>query len=176
MFLNFWELQMAKRKRDLSVRELVMLEAGYRCAVPTCRALTPLDIHHIEEHAKGGSDEAGNLICLCCNCHNRYHREKIPSEQAMKVYKIRLQELSRAVDREDIDLLLMLCDGLDSLAVSGDKISEIAALFNAGYIQASDSSQGCIQSNMPQPAPYYIIRLTARGREFVETWKRGELL
>lgn len=165
---------MAKRRRDLSVRELVMLEAGYRCAVPTCRALTPLDVHHIDEHAKGGSDEAGNLICLCCNCHNRYHREKIPSQQVMKVYKIRLQELSRAVDREDIDLLLLLYEEMDSISVSGDKIAELAALFNAGYLEARDSSKGCFQSNTPQPAPHYAINLTARGREFVADWKNGE--
>lgn len=167
---------MAKRRRDLSVRELVMLEAGYRCSVPTCRALTPLDVHHIDEHAKGGSDEASNLICLCCNCHNRYHREKIPSQQGMKVYKIRLQELSRAVDPDNIDLLLMLDDKLPTLAVSGDTVAKVAALLNTGYVQADyHSGQGQIVTNVgAHPAPHYRLKLTERGREFVADWKNGE--
>lgn len=48
-----------------------MLEAGYRCAVPTCRTVEPLDIHHIVDYAKVKTHEFDNMIVLCANCHRR---------------------------------------------------------------------------------------------------------
>ena len=45
------------------VRE-VLIEAGYRCAVPTCRTILALDLHHIEEVKDGGPNEPSNLLAL----------------------------------------------------------------------------------------------------------------
>ncbi|MFQ6397728.1 HNH endonuclease signature motif containing protein [Nocardia sp. KC 131] len=42
-------------------REL-MLESGYRCAVPTCRTVEPLDIEHIDEYATVKKHEFSNMI------------------------------------------------------------------------------------------------------------------
>lgn len=47
----------------------LMIEAGYRCAVPTCRAVAPLEIEHIEDYAKVQKHEFSNMIVLCRNCH-----------------------------------------------------------------------------------------------------------
>lgn len=47
----------------------LMLEAGYRCAVPTCRVVGPLEIEHIEDYAKVQKHEFHNMIVLCRNCH-----------------------------------------------------------------------------------------------------------
>ncbi|WP_084501523.1 HNH endonuclease signature motif containing protein [Nocardia xishanensis] len=52
------------------VRDL-MIEAGYRCAVPTCRTVEPLDIEHIEDYAVVRKHEFSNMIVLCTNCHRR---------------------------------------------------------------------------------------------------------
>lgn len=47
----------------------VMLEAGYRCAVPACRTALAVEIHHIDDYAKVRTHEFANLIALCANCH-----------------------------------------------------------------------------------------------------------
>jgi hypothetical protein len=49
-------------------REL-MLEAGYRCSIPTCRATGPLEIDHIIEYSEVKEHEFSNMIVLCRNCH-----------------------------------------------------------------------------------------------------------
>jgi hypothetical protein len=46
-----------------------MIESGYRCAVPTCRAVAPLDIDHNDDYAKVKKHEFSNMIVLCKNCH-----------------------------------------------------------------------------------------------------------
>ena len=52
-------------ERDLFV------EAGYRCAVPTCRAFAPLQIDHIEDWSRVREHRFENMIVLCANCHGR---------------------------------------------------------------------------------------------------------
>ena len=44
------------RERDklpVNTRVMVLAEAGYRCAVPTCRNILALDMHHIWEVSGG---------------------------------------------------------------------------------------------------------------------------
>ena len=43
-----------RRNLALKTRTLVLTEAGYRCAVPTCRGILALDLHHIWEVVAGG--------------------------------------------------------------------------------------------------------------------------
>lgn len=47
----------------------LMIEAGYRCALPTCRTVFPLEIEHIEDYARVQKHEFSNMIVLCANCH-----------------------------------------------------------------------------------------------------------
>lgn len=71
---------------SLKTRVLVLTEAGYRCAVPTCRNILALDMHHIWEVSAGGSDDPSNLIALCPTCHALYHRGTISAE-SIYIYK-----------------------------------------------------------------------------------------
>ena len=41
------------------------------CAV--CGSMDRLETHHIVHQAAGGSDAAGNLVCLCAKCHDDHH-------------------------------------------------------------------------------------------------------
>lgn len=34
------------------------------------------DVHHIQSLAKGGSDLMENMLCLCPNCHRRFHTQE----------------------------------------------------------------------------------------------------
>lgn len=130
-----------------------MTEAGHRCTVPSCRALTDLDAYSLEE---------AGLVCLCARCHDRYQHEGTPSPEVMGFYKVRIQDLGRALPRESIDLFCYLSK-LEWLAVSGDKVVEAAALLNAGYLYADYKN-----------APQYRLRLTHKGRQFMDAWLAGQ--
>jgi hypothetical protein len=47
-----------------------LIEAGHRCAIPTCRA-HPVEIDHIDDWAKVQEHRFENLIALCPTCHAR---------------------------------------------------------------------------------------------------------
>jgi hypothetical protein len=38
---------------------------------PGCSSRSNLEVHHVEYHSYGGSDEDGNLVCLCAFHHLR---------------------------------------------------------------------------------------------------------
>ncbi|MEW2510425.1 HNH endonuclease signature motif containing protein [Streptomyces sp. NPDC046870] len=83
-------------KRPAIPRELrrrVLIEAGHRCAIPTCRA-TPVEIAHITPWAKVKKHEFKNLIALCPTCHTRFDDPHNPLDRkAMRQYKANLNPL-----------------------------------------------------------------------------------
>src|SRR5579864_5139251 len=66
----------------------VLMEAGHRCAIPTCRS-TPVEIAHIVPWAKVREHAFENLIALCPTCHARYDNGQI-DRLSMKGYKANL--------------------------------------------------------------------------------------
>jgi HNH endonuclease len=73
----------------------VLVEAGHRCAIPTCRATTT-EIAHIDPWAKVREHTFDNLIVLCPTCHARYDKGEI-DRQSMLMYKRDLQRASQPV-------------------------------------------------------------------------------
>jgi hypothetical protein len=55
----------------------MMVKCGRRCCI--CRRFRPtkLQVHHIIERAKGGSNDEDNLIVSCMTCHSDVHT-KVP--------------------------------------------------------------------------------------------------
>jgi hypothetical protein len=85
----------SRRSLPVATRRAVLAEAGYRCAVPTCRSIIALDLHHIEDLQEGGGDEVSNLIALCPTCHALYTRGTI-TRDAIQLWKRRLVALNHA--------------------------------------------------------------------------------
>lgn len=78
---------MASRpKIPAALQRALKEEAGYRCAVPTCRAIGPFDFEHIEPWAKVKRHEEHNIVLLCVSCHARVTRGEI-DKNAIKAYK-----------------------------------------------------------------------------------------
>jgi hypothetical protein len=80
-----------------SVRDAILREAGYRCAVPTCNIILAIDLHHIVEVGEGGGNEPSNLLALCPTCHALYHRGTISGESIRK-WKARLVAMNNIID------------------------------------------------------------------------------
>ncbi|CQD21584.1 HNH endonuclease [Mycolicibacterium conceptionense] len=72
-----------------------MIEAGYRCAVPTCRTVAPLEIEHIDDYAKVGKHEFANMIVLCANCHRmKGSGPRQLDRKALKIIKANLATIN----------------------------------------------------------------------------------
>lgn len=70
------------------IRRAVLVEAGHRCAIPTCKHPT-VDVHHIVPWETRQSHDFDNLIALCPNCHSRADSGEI-DRKALRLYKSRL--------------------------------------------------------------------------------------
>ncbi len=156
-----------------NIRREVLTEAGYRCAVPTCRTILALDLHHILKVSEGGPNTADNLIALCPTCHALHHRKEIPQE-ALRVWKGMLVTLNRAFDKDAMDLLLFLSMDDIPQVYSSDGVLKFANLIAAGLV--SSRFVGSVKASM---LPLYVaasvgLCLTERGRLVVEAWKAGD--
>jgi hypothetical protein len=165
------EAKSQPRERDnlpLKTRVIVLTESGYRCAVPTCRNILALDMHHIWEVSAGGGDAPSNLIALCPTCHALYHRGTIKQE-SIYVYKAMLVAITRAFDVEAIDQLLFLesCNK-DFLVVSGDGALHFGRLIAAGLASIDQ------KANNNWQLVTYALNITDKGRLLVHAWKQGD--
>jgi hypothetical protein len=110
------------------VRRL-LIEAGHRCAIPTCRAIGPLEIEHIEDWAKVRRHDFENMIVLCANCHGRKgNRRGEIDGKSLRQYKAKLALLNSSysdVERRMLETFAQQFALLrPSLARSfGDKLS-----------------------------------------------------
>lgn len=155
------------------IRRAVLIEAGYRCAVPTCRGLLVLDLHHLVPVRDGGENAAGNLLALCPTCHAMHERGKIDPE-AVRSWKAMLVSLNAAFDRVSIDLLLLLRDiksnGQEALAVSGDGVGRYASLIFSGF--AEYRSKGGLRGGLHEDR--FEVRISEKGLRLLEAWFSGD--
>lgn len=70
------------------IKRDVLVEAGHRCAIPTCR-YTQVELHHIIPWEICKRHDFDNLIALCPNCHRRADVGEI-DRKALRIYKARL--------------------------------------------------------------------------------------
>lgn len=155
----------------LAVRLEVLVEAGYRCAVPACRTILAIDLHHLEQVAAGGKDTADNLLALCPTCHGLHHRGTIPVE-ALVVWKGLLVSLNEGVGKEARELLLFLDLKIESIYFKSDAILKMAGLIVSGLVSVSPVG-GTGPGNSFVYENYQIV-LTTKGRSLVTAWKAGD--
>jgi len=149
-----------------SLKREVLAEAGYRCAVPTCRTILAIDLHHIVEVQEGGGNELSNLLALCPTCHALYTRETI-SRDAINVWKTILVALNHAFDKESISNLLFLKKTItNEIAVSGDGVLKFSHLIASGLA----TYQLLVQNG---PFFTYVVRLTDKGNRIIDAWFTG---
>jgi len=67
--------QRAKPTIPPRVRREVLARDGHRCRAPGCGRTHFLEVHHRTPRARGGTNDAANLVTLCAACH-RLHHEK----------------------------------------------------------------------------------------------------
>lgn len=159
---------LSEKRKPLStvLKREALTEAGYRCAVPTCRNILALDLHHIVAVEESGPNTLSNLLVLCPTCHALYTRGIIPQE-AIHAWKQIVVALGHAFDAETISLLLFLKHPkAKDVLVSGDGLLRFTSLI------ASDLALPHLAWRLG-PWQFFVIRLTAKGLRLLDAWCSG---
>lgn len=108
------------------LKRQVLVEAGHRCAIPTCKQ-TEIDIHHIVPWETCKEHAFDNLIALCPNCHRRVHNGDI-DRKSLVTYKRSLSQTVHhgivtsgtvTLDRAEGELHVLTAGGNFTITTSG---------------------------------------------------------
>ncbi len=155
----------------------VKVEAGHRCAIPTCRQ-TPVVIAHIVPYAKVLEHKFENLIALCPTCHSKYDITKEIDRKSMMIYKANLTVInSRYGDLEKRVLekfasnpgtkFIELPDFFEILLKHMIDDSLLVSVRPSGRISVG-SEDDDEEGGVVLTANRYFI--TPKGRDFVTRW------
>ena len=160
------------------IKRAVLVEAGHRCAIPTCRSTTT-EIAHIVPWAKTKDNSFENLIALCPNCHTRYDQKKEIDQTSVQMYKQNLGILNNRygeVERRLFEALAKSEDRVFVLGAAGDLM--VANAVRDGFFldkqidgmsYLADSPSG-IRKMFPLTFTYWV---TDKGVEFIKRYASG---
>lgn len=145
----------------------MLVEAGHRCAIHTCRQV-PVELAHITPWSKCREHTFGNLIALCPTYHTRFDREDI-DRQAMMTYKHKLRMLAGPFSIFEHRLLMALAQRpeRDGIWLLADLELLFADLLANGYLV--DTGQGKPLDNAGEVLRK-MYQLTSKGREYLESF------
>ncbi|MBX9728744.1 MAG: HNH endonuclease [Sphingopyxis sp.] len=151
----------------------IYVEAGHRCAIPTCRYITT-EIHHIIPWATCKAHEYDNLIALCPNCHNRADRGEI-DRKALRLYKLNLRFAHDKFSQLEMDVLFDLYHSSPRHRIPWIPFMLILLkrLTDAGYINVIAATSGFFVGEIKSSPD--VIEITDTGRSFVEEMGLHEL-
>ena len=149
------------------VRRRVLVEAGHRCAIPTCRHIE-VDIHHIIPWKECQAHTYENLIALCPNCHRRADREEI-DRKSLRIYKANLRYTHDKFSQLEVDILFELYAAPEGHVLQWPSFMMllIKRLLDSNYIDVKAEKMGVYISGMKTNPDY--ISLTQKGREYVNS-------
>jgi hypothetical protein len=151
-------------------KRLVLVEAGHRCAIPTCRHPTT-EIAHIVPMSQNHDDSFENLIALCPNCHTQYQKTEI-DRQSIRVYKRNLGILnSRYSDfeRRVFDQIAQT-DQRSFIVEAGFEVLVLRAVTD-GLMKRVELAPVAVQRGEPTRHNYEV---TDAGVNFVGRYIQGE--
>jgi hypothetical protein len=148
------------------LRRRVLVEAGHRCAIPTCRYIE-VDVHHITPWTNCQNHEYENLIALCPNCHRRAGRGEI-DRKSLHIYKANLRFAHDKFSQFEVDVLF------EAYRAEGNFVPLpaysrllVKRLLDAEYIALSQDGTVARISGF-QFTPEKVV-ITTKGRQFVAT-------
>jgi hypothetical protein len=147
-------------------KRLALVEAGHRCAIPTCRHPTT-EIAHIVPESQSHDDSFANLIALCPKC-----QKKEIGAQSIRMYKHNLEILnSRYSDfeRRVFDQIAET-DRRSFIVEAGLEISLLHAV-NDGLLKRVELAPVANQWGEPSQHKYEV---TYEGLDFIHRYVCGE--
>jgi hypothetical protein len=156
----------------------VLVEAGHRCAIPTCRTTTT-EIAHIEPWAKSQDNSFENLIALCPTCHTRFDQKKEIDTKSIRIYKQNLAILNNRYgdfERRVFEFVARTKTRIFVVGAGGDLLLANAAKDGLVRLTPShafglDVTIGDGQKlNFPMS---FVCEVTELGLQFVERYTQG---
>ena len=156
-----------RRAIPAKIKRRILVEAGHRCAIPTCRHIE-VEVHHIVPWAKCKEHKYPNLIALCPNCHSRADREEIDRE-SLRLYKANLRFAHDKFSQLEIDVLFEA-----NAYQPGESIPWlpfmrllIKRILDAEYVKLSQRTTGTVFINGTLFSPD-VLSITDKGRQFIQ--------
>lgn len=163
MKLGKKELKMNNREHiPAELKRKILVEAGHRCAIPSCRFPT-IEIAHIEPYEKVKEHKYENLIALCPNCHTRADKGEI-DKKSLRIYKKILQRLTDKYDRFELNVLSELQNGRNVI-MAGNMLLLIKNLLDESFVNVIGG--GVIIEGIPSNVK---VSLTQKGNQFIQEW------
>ncbi|GAA0969736.1 HNH endonuclease [Acrocarpospora macrocephala] len=168
----------AQLKRDL------LVEAGHRCAIPTCRAAAPLEFEHIDDWERVKKHEFANMIVLCANCHGR--KGNGPGQidrKALRQYKANLALLNSRYGDLERRILVYFAKVRDNDHILLPPLMHLLVMYlvEDGLLAhkpelnlTQQASVGGVFSIDLSATDTYV--LTSEGRAFVDRWVAAQPL
>ena len=147
------------------LRRRVLVEAGHRCAIPTCRHID-VDVHHIIPWAECRVHEYENLIALCPNCHRRAGKGEI-DRKSIRLYKLNLRFSHDKFSQLEMDVLFEMASLPDGQTIHWPPFNKILLkrLQEAGLILIREAAASVLLGGMRANPDF--ITITPKGREFI---------
>jgi hypothetical protein len=154
------------------VKRKILVEAGYRCAIPRCMQHTT-EIAHIMPYNESQDNSPENLIALCPNHHTMYDIEKKIDRKAMKIIKKKLAIISGRYNDFEQRVFRHFANNPEVSEIQfTDAMENDIHLLNAiqdGYIRKTDvinPPRGGFTSGYMLA----VYEITQEGREFIKKW------
>lgn len=148
------------------IRRRVLVEAGHRCAIPTCRHID-VDVHHIVPWETCSEHEYENLIALCPNCHRMAHQDRI-DRKSLRIYKANLRYTHDRFSQIEVDMLFELFKKPAGEGIQWPPYLAmlIKRLLDAEYVDVIPNQRGGVFiGGMRSDPDLYVI--SDLGRQFV---------
>lgn len=151
----------------VDLRRRVLVEAGHRCSIPTCRHID-VDIHHIIPWESCKEHCYENLIALCPNCHRRAGSGQI-DRKSLRIYKANLRFTHDKFSQFEVDMLFEAAKQEKGQGLLYPAFCDlfVKRLLDAEYVQLKTSKYHANISGL-ELGPR-ILLATEKGRTFVDS-------
>ena len=146
----------------------ILVEAGHRCAIPTCRYIE-VEVCHIIPWGKCQKHEYENLIALCPNCHQRADKGEI-DRKSLRMYKANLRYTHDKFSQFEVDLLFeayKLTTPAIVILLPTWAMLLAKRLIDAGYIEWRVREAKVKAGGFKLNADHVVI--TDKGRQFIDS-------
>ncbi len=157
----------ARPSIPMELRRRVLIEAGHRCAIPTCRHID-VDVHHIVPWEQCKEHNYDNLIALCPNCHRRADRNDI-DRKSLRIYKANLRFAHDKFSQFELDTLFALYAAPSTHGLPWPSYLNLLLkrLFDASYVQLEEMRASMTIGNIKTTPD--ILKITQTGRSFIDS-------
>jgi hypothetical protein len=149
------------------IKRRILIESGYRCAVPTCR-FPVTENAHITSWVETKDHSYENLIALCPNCHTLYDTGKI-SKEAIIAYKKKLIFLNDVYSRFEIDVLDHL--KFHKRALIAGELS-IKRILEEQIVEKEKVHAWQSYDDGDRIDIFFSVKLSTKGRALLDNWSK----